>query len=105
MIPWALGWMSNHFKRAFSTLINRTFQPTANKVVNSFVIPILLGDGIVRIPSPFNGRADTGSLFFDATLPKSPSYDDELMRLFITGAAYFSNKGLTYDLPSKFMGF
>lgn len=68
-------------------------------MINNFIIPMLLRDGMMVVPTPFNGRSDTGSLIFDITLPKNPVYYDDVMELYTDGAVYFKNKGLVFTPP------
>jgi hypothetical protein len=56
-------------------------------IINDFVIPTFLENGLLKVNTNINGKSDT--LITDITLPLVPVYFNDTMDVFSDGAIYF----------------
>lgn len=63
-----IGWLTNFLKVPVQILINEFFQPIVNLVINTFIIPIFLENGLLKINTQIGNVKDV--LVADITLPQ-----------------------------------
>ena len=62
-----IGWFSNFLKVPIQVVVNEFFEPVVNTVINTFIIPIFLQGGLLKLNTNINGKID--NLVTDITLP------------------------------------
>jgi hypothetical protein len=98
-----IGWLTNFLKVPIQILVNEFFQPIVNMVINDFIIPTFLENGLLKMSTNINGKIDT--LMTDITLPQVPLFYNKTMDIFTDGAVYFTSRGRKFSAPSTPMKF
>jgi hypothetical protein len=99
-----IGWLTNFLKVPLQILVNEFFQPIVNFVINDFIIPGILENGLLRIDTMYDGKK-VDTMIVDATLPQSPVFSKGTMDVFTDAAIYFEKHGRRFPAPTTPMRF
>ena len=81
-------------------VINWYMDIISNYIVQEIIVPQVLQNGVIRIPT-----GDNNTLVLDFALPKSPLYNSNLFDLFVDGSIYIDEEGQRHSSPSQALTF